>query len=40
MRWMSNPSKTQAEHYHELLKERECNPCTPEQERGEDNPWD
>ena len=31
----SDYSKTQAEHYHDLLKEREQNPCTPQQQAGQ-----
>ena len=27
-REMDNPSKSQAEHYHDLIKERENNPCS------------
>lgn len=34
MRFMSDPSKSQAEHYSELLAERKDNPCTIDQERG------
>lgn len=32
LRWMAEPSKSQAEHYRDLLKERENDPCTPEQQ--------
>jgi len=34
LRWMSNPQKTQAEHYNDLLWERLTNPCTPEEQAG------
>ena len=34
LRWMSDPSKSQAEHYTELLVEREDSPCTPEEQVG------
>jgi hypothetical protein len=27
LRWMSDPSKTQAEHYKDLIDERQDNPC-------------
>ena len=36
MKTFTNPSKSQAEHYSDLIKEREENPCTPEQQAGED----
>ena len=36
LRWMFDPSKTQAEHYTELLVERKDSPCTPEEEAGRD----
>jgi len=36
MRWHDNPMKDQAEHYHDLLKERKDNQCTPEQQAGRD----
>lgn len=26
---------SQVDHYHQLLKEREMKPCTPEEQRGE-----
>lgn len=35
LRSLSQPEKTQAEHYGDLLSERKDNPCTPEQQRGE-----
>lgn len=35
LRMLSEPSKTRAEHYSELLDERRDRPCTPEQERRE-----
>lgn len=35
-RMMGN-GRSQSDNYHELLKEREANPCTPEQQRGEDD---
>jgi hypothetical protein len=34
---LSRPMKSQAEHYADLIKEREDNPCSPEEQRG-DNP--
>jgi hypothetical protein len=34
LRMRSNPYKTQAEHYRELLEERKGNPCSKEQQRG------
>ena len=33
--WL-NPEKGQVEYYHELLEKRKDNPCTPEQQAGED----
>ena len=30
------PEKCQAEHYRDLIKERENNPCTPEEQAGND----
>jgi len=36
MRTYSNPLKSQAEHYSDLIKERKDNPCTPEQQAGGD----
>jgi hypothetical protein len=38
VRSISNPSKSQAEHYNDLLDERKDHPCTPEQQKGEDKP--
>lgn len=35
MRMLSRPSKSQAEHYFDLLEERKDNPCTPRQQSGE-----
>lgn len=32
----TNPRKSQAEHYHDLIEERKDNPCTPEQQAGHD----
>jgi hypothetical protein len=32
LRMLSEPSKPQADHYRDLLKEREGNPCTPEEQ--------
>lgn len=36
MRAVNNPSKSQTKHYFDLLEERKGNPCTPEQQRGEE----
>ena len=33
-RMRANPSKSQAEHYHDLLEERKDNPCSPEEQAG------
>lgn len=30
-----DPSKSQAEHYRDLLEERKETPCTPEEQRGD-----
>ena len=38
IRARTNPNKTQAEHYLDLLKERVQTPCSPEQQRGEAQP--
>lgn len=35
VRWATNPYKTQAEHYRDLLFERRDNWCTPEEQNGE-----
>ena len=35
-RMRCNPMKSQAEHYSDLIKEREKNPCTPEEQAGND----
>lgn len=36
LKWyFENPSKTQAEHYYDLLEERKDHPCTPEQQAGQ-----
>ena len=35
IRWMSEPSKAQSEHYHDLLRERFDNPCTKEEQEGQ-----
>ena len=35
LRVRSDYSKTQSEHYYDLLKEREQNPCTPQQQTGQ-----
>lgn len=32
-RWHCNPDKTQAEHYTDLLREREAEPCTEYEQR-------
>lgn len=32
-----DPSKDQAEHYSDLIRERKDNPCTPEQQAGTDS---
>jgi len=32
----TNPTKSQAEHYQDLINERKENPCTPEQQAGHD----
>ena len=34
MRWMSDPSKTQAEHYTDLLQERKDQHCTMAEQLG------
>ena len=34
-RMLADPSKGQAEHYQDLIRERENDPCTPEEQRGE-----
>ena len=34
LRWMSNPEKSQAEHYRDLLEERKNTPCTVEEQQG------
>ena len=34
MRWMSDPSKTQAEHYRDLLDERKDSPCSEDEQRN------
>ena len=36
LRWMSDPAKSQAEHYADLLQERKYSPCTPEEEAGQE----
>lgn len=36
LRYVCDRSKCQAEHYHDLIKERKNNPCTPEQQAGRD----
>jgi hypothetical protein len=34
-RWMHvDPSKSQSEHYRDLLEERKNNPCTEEEQKG------
>ena len=35
-RYRCDPFRSQAEHYSELISERKDNPCTPEQQAGED----
>jgi hypothetical protein len=39
LRHLSDPSKTQAEHYQDLLTERKDKPCTPEQEAYGNRGW-
>jgi len=34
-RWMTDRSKTQSEHYQDLLVERILKPCTPAEQAGE-----
>lgn len=34
-RMRDQPSKSQSEHYMDLLEERKDNPCTPEEQRGQ-----
>lgn len=34
-RAMAHTSKTQTDHYCDLLRERKDNPCTPEQQAGQ-----
>lgn len=36
LRTLSHPDKSQYDHYLDLLSERKDNPCTPEQQKGED----
>ena len=36
MRYRCDPSKSQAEHYGDLIRERKDNPCTPEEQAGID----
>lgn len=38
MRTLSHPSKSQTEHYYDLLEERKDKPCTPEEQKGEAEP--
>jgi hypothetical protein len=33
-RMLGDSSKSQGEHYHDLLEERKDNPCTPKQQCG------
>lgn len=35
MRALTNPSKSQADHYHDLIPERKDNPCTPREQAGQ-----
>jgi hypothetical protein len=35
VRWMSDSSKTQAEHYQDLLAERVLKPCSPKEQAGQ-----
>lgn len=35
MRMLGNGTKSQAEHYHDLLQERKDNPCTPREQAGQ-----
>ena len=34
LRMLTNPMKSQSEHYHDLLIEREDNPCSPQEQQG------
>jgi len=34
-RFRLDPSKSQAEHYHDLIKERNGNLCSPEEQAGQ-----
>ena len=34
---VDDPTKSQADHYRDLLEERKNNPCTPEEQRGQFN---
>lgn len=36
MRVYSNPTKSQEEHYRDLIEERKENQCTPEEQAGKD----
>jgi hypothetical protein len=33
MRWLAHPSKSQSEHYLDLLEERKDNPCSEREQR-------
>jgi len=35
LRMMCDPSKSQAEHYRDLLRERDKNPCSPREQAGQ-----
>ena len=35
MRMLSQPTKSQSEHYRGLLEERKDNPCTPREQAGQ-----
>lgn len=39
-RMRNDPSKSQTEHYHDLLKERENNPCSAEEQKGKEDTTD
>ena len=34
-RTTNNPSKSQTEHYHDLMQERKDNPCSPREQAGQ-----
>jgi len=35
MRMMADTSKSQADHYHDLITERKDNPCSPKEQAGQ-----